>query len=55
MIPFLSYKCISNFLSHSLKSDFLDDDAEDGKDLDDIDFGELNKIGEAWAAGKEDE
>jgi hypothetical protein len=33
----------------SVNNDFLDD-AENGKDLDDIDFEELNKIGENWAA-----
>jgi hypothetical protein len=52
MISFLSYNCISNFLPHSINNDFLDDD---GKDMDDINFEELNKIGETWAAGGEGE
>jgi len=54
MISFSSYNCFSNFLPHSVNSDFLDD-AENGKDLDDVDFEELNRIGETWAAGKEGE
>ena len=36
------------FHSHSSNhNDFLDD-IDEGKDLDDIDFDELNKIGEDW-------
>jgi hypothetical protein len=54
MISFSSYNCISNFLPHSINNDFLDD-AEKGKDLDDINFEELNRIGETWAADLEGE
>lgn len=49
MFSFSKYNCISNFLPHSVNHDFLDD-TNDGKDLDDIDFEELNRIGESWAA-----
>jgi hypothetical protein len=39
---------LSNFQPHSVNNDFLDDTVN-GKDLEDIDFEELNKIGETWA------
>lgn len=45
----MSYNQITNFLLHSVNNDFLDE-AENGQDLDDIDFDELNKIGEDWVA-----
>ena len=54
MISFSSYNCIANFLPHSMNHDFLDD-YENGKDLDDINFEELNRISETWAAGEEGE
>ena len=47
-----SYNCLSNFLPHSVNNDFLGDN---GEDLDDVNFEELNRIGETWAAAKEDE
>jgi hypothetical protein len=45
-----SYGVIPDFLPHRVNNDFLDD-TDNGKDLDDVDFEELNKIGETWAAG----
>jgi hypothetical protein len=48
----MSRNCASNIILHSSNHhDFLDD-TDNGKDLDDIDFEELNKIGEGWAAGE---
>ena len=40
----------SNFTLCTVNNDFLDN-IDSGKDLDDIDFEELNQIGETWAAG----
>jgi len=53
MISFyMSCNSASNAMLHRLNHhDFLDD-IDNGKDLDDIDFEELNKIGEDWAAGE---
>lgn len=42
----------SNVILHSLNHDDFLDDMDNSKDLDDIDFEELNKIGEDWAAGE---
>ena len=49
---FLMRCTVSNVLLHSPNhNDFLDN-LDNGKDLDDIDFEELNKIDEDWAARK---
>jgi hypothetical protein len=48
---FFGYKATSNFLPHRVNDDFLDN-AGNGKDLDGVDFEELSKIGETWAAGE---
>ena len=48
---FFLMRCnVSNVLLHSLNHNDLLDNLNNGKDLDDIDFEELNKIGEDWAA-----
>lgn len=48
MFLYLS-QLLMSFLREN-RDDFLDGD-DDGKDLEDLDFQELNKIGENWAAG----
>ena len=44
--------CASNLIPHSSNHDDFLDGMDNGKDLDDINFEELNKIGEDWAAGE---
>ena len=52
MISFyMGCNCTSNILLRSLSHDDFLDDVDNGKDLDDINFKELNKIGEDWEAG----
>lgn len=53
MFSFLIDLFTSNFvLPHSSNRDDFLDDADQGKDLESIDFDELNRIGENWEAVK---
>ena len=49
-VLFLMRCNVSNVLLHSLNHNNFLDNLDNGKDLDDIDFEELNKIGKDWAA-----
>ena len=51
MVSFLICDFISNHGPHSSNHDDFLDDTDRGKDLDSINFDNLNRIGEDWEAG----